>query len=383
MCASPFDILRGGPPAPRVAVLPDAVFFSRAIPVPPGASRAEVVSQVGLALESLSPFPLAQLYFGYFWPAGADRALAFASYRRRFTVEQLSEWAGAERVMPAFATLLGYEAKPATTLILSSAEGLTAIHWDRGPVPSVVLHQPLAPDATAEAIAEARATLIRAAGESTKIVDIPSPTAAAAGGSDRELLFESGEVRSGISAEVAAALDVRDKADLAALAKARRRDVLFWRAAIGAVALCVLLTLGEVGLLGAGLWEKTRVTKVAAQKGTVAHIMEEQELAGRIDELSTKRLLPLEMISVAAPEVAMPKNPPAIQFLRATTPAQNTIQIEAQTNNAGEIAGYKSALERTPSIDRVEIRDQRARDNVVTFTLIITFKPGALQPAAS
>jgi len=383
MCASPFDILRGGPPAPRVAVLPDAVFFSRAIPVPPGASRAEVVSQVGLALESLSPFPLAQLYFGYFWPAGADRALAFASYRRRFTVEQLSEWAGAERVMPAFATLLGYEAKPATTLILSSAEGLTAIHWDRGPVPSVVLHQPLAPDATAEAIAEARATLIRAAGESTKIVDIPSPTAAAAGGSDRELLFESGEVRSGLSAEVAAALDVRDKADLAALAKARRRDVLFWRAAIGAVALCVLLTLGEVGLLGAGLWEKTRVTKVAAQKGTVAHIMEEQELAGRIDELSTKRLLPLEMISVAAPEVAMPKNPPAIQFLRATTPAQNTIQIEAQTNNAGEIAGYKSALERTPSIDRVEIRDQRARDNVVTFTLIITFKPGALQPAAS
>ena len=382
MCASPFDILRGGPPAPRVAVLPDAVFFSRAIPVPPGASRAEVVSQVGLALESLSPFPLAQLYFGYFWPAGADRALAFASYRRRFTVEQLSEWAGAERVMPAFATLLGYEAKPATTLILSSAEGLTAIHWDRGPVPSVVLHQPLAPDATAEAIAEARATLIRAAGESTKIVDIPSPTAPAAGGSDRELLFESGEVRSGLSAEVAAALDVRDKADLAALAKARRRDVLFWRAAIGAVALCVLLTLGEVGLLGAGLWEKTRVTKVAAQKGTVAHIMEEQELAGRIDELSTKRLLPLEMISVAAPEVAMPKNPPAIQFLRATTPAQNTIQIEAQTNNAGEIAGYKSALERTPSIDRVEIRDQRARDNVVTFTLIISFKPGALQPAA-
>ncbi len=383
MCASPFDILRGGPPAPRVAVLPDAVFFSRAIPVPPGASRAEVVSQVGLALESLSPFPPAQLYFGYFWPAGADRAFAFASYRRRFTVEQLSEWAGAERVMPAFATLLGYEAKPATTLILSSAGGLTAIHWDRGVVPSVVLHQPLAPDATAEAIAEARAKLIRAAGESTKIVDIASPTAAAAGGSDRELLFESGEVRSRLPAEVAAALDVRDKADLAALAKARRRDVLFWRAALGAVALCVLLTLGEVGLLGAGLWEKTRVTKVAAQKGTVAHIMEEQELAGRIDELSTKRLLPLEMISVAAPEVAMPKSPPAIQFLRATTPAQNTIQIEAQTNNAGEIAGYKSALERTPSIDRVEIRDQRARDNVVTFTLIITFKPGALQPAAS
>ena len=71
MCASPLDLLRGGPPAPRVALVPDAVFFSRAITVPAGATREEVVSQVGLALESLSPFPLAQLYFGYYWPDGA------------------------------------------------------------------------------------------------------------------------------------------------------------------------------------------------------------------------------------------------------------------------------------------------------------------------
>jgi hypothetical protein len=364
-------------------MVPDAVFFSRAIPVPAGASRDEVVAQVGLALESLSPFPLTQLYFGYYWPAGADRALAYASYRRRFTAEQLAAWAGAERVMPAFAAVLGYPAKPATTVLLSSAEGLTAVHWDRGPVPAVVLHEALPPDGGEEARAAARSRLIRAAGEAVKVVDIPSPTSAVPGGSDRELLFEVGELRSALPADVAAALDIRDKADLAALAKARRRDMLLWRAATLAVVLCVLLTLGEVALFGAGLWQKTRIAKVAAQKPTVSHIMEEQDLAGRIDELSTKRLLPLEMISAASPEVAMPKNPPAIQFLRATTPAQNTIQIEAQTNNAGEIAGYKTALEKLPSVDRVEIRDQRARDNVVTFTLVITFKTGALQPAAS
>jgi hypothetical protein len=382
MCASPFDILRGGPPPPRVALLPDAVFFSRSVSVPASATRADVVAQVGLVLESLSPFPLSQLYFGYYWPAGADRALAFASYRRRFTAEQLSEWAGAERVMPAFAAILGCGAKPATTVILSSPEGLTAVHWDSEEVPSVVLHQTLAPDAPAEARAEARERLIKAAGEALSVVDAPSPLAAAPGG-DRELVFEAGPLRSRLPSDVAAALDIRDRADLAALAKARRRDVALWRAAVGALALCLILTLGEAALVGAGLWEKARIAKVAAQRSTVTHIMEEQDLAGRIDELSTKRLLPLEMISAVSPEVAMPKGAPAIQFLRATTPALNTIQIEAQTNNAGEIAGYKSAIEHTPSVDRVEIRDQRARDNVVTFTLIITFKPGALVPAAS
>jgi hypothetical protein len=383
MCASPSDFFRGGPLPPRVAILPDAVFFSRAIPIPQGATRADVVSQVGLALESLSPFPLAQLYFGYYWPPGADRAFAFASYRRRFTAEQLAEWAGAEHVMPAFASVLACEVPPATTLILTSDGGLTAVHWDRGQVPSVVLHKALAPEATADERAAARAGLIRSAGEAAKVVDVNAPPLALAGGRDSELVFEAAGLRSVIPADVAAALDVRDKADLEAMAAERRRSMVLWRVAMGAVAACLLLALVELGLVGAGFWEKARIAKVAAQKPTVTHIMEEQELAGRIEELSTKRLLPLEMISVASPAVVTPKDPTGIQFLRATASAIDTIQIEAQTNNAGEIPGYKTALEKMPGVDRVEIQGQRARDNVVSFTLIVTFKPGALTPAAS
>ena len=112
MCASRLTSSAAGPPPPRVAVLPDAVFFSRPIPVPAAATRPEVVSQVGLALESFSPFPLAELYHGYYWPEGADRALAYAAYRRRFTVEQISEWSGAEFVIPAFAAFLGGRCGP-------------------------------------------------------------------------------------------------------------------------------------------------------------------------------------------------------------------------------------------------------------------------------
>jgi hypothetical protein len=385
MCASPLDFLRAGPPPPRAVILPDSVFFSRTIALPAGASRSEVVGQVGLALEALSPFPLAQLYYGYFLPDGADRALAFASYRRRFTAEQMAEWGGAEYVLPAFAAVLGCDPAAATTVVLAAAEGLTAVHWDQGPVPSVVLHRPLKPDATEDERALARAEIIRAAGEARTIVDAPSPPVARAGRSEGELAFEAGSLRSRFPAGVAAALDVRDKGDLAALARARRRGVLVWRVALGAVAACALFALGELALLGAGFWQAARVAKVAAQRPTVARIMEEEDLAIRIDELSTKRLLPLEMISVVSPEVAMPKNPPSIQFLRAMANASalNTIEIEAQTNNAGEIAAYKTAIEQAPGCDRVEIRDQRTQNNVVSFRLIVTFKPGALAPASS
>ncbi|MGA2017364.1 MAG: hypothetical protein ABSH26_10420 [Opitutaceae bacterium] len=385
MCASPLDFLRAGPPPPRVAVLHDAVFFSRTIPVAAGASTAEVVGQVGLALEALSPFPLAQLYFGYYMPPGADRALAFAAYRRRFTAEQLEAWNGAELVLPAFAAVLGCDAQPATTVVLASQDGLTAVHWDRGPVPSVVLHQPLKPDATDDERAQARAALIRSAGEARTVLDAPSPPVARAGRSDGEIVFEAGALRSSLPLSVAGALDVRDKGDLEALARARRRDLFLWRAAIGAVAACALFAAGEAALFGAGLWQAARVAKIAAQRPTVARIMEEKDLASRIDELSTKRLLALEMISVVSPEMAMPKNPPAIQFLRATasSASANTIEIDAQTGNAGEIAAYKTAIEQTPSCDHVEIRDQRTQNNVVSFRLVVTFKPGALAPASS
>ncbi len=383
MCASPLDFLRAGPPPPRVAVLPDGMFFSRAIPVAPGSTRPEVVAQVGLALESLSPFPLAQVYFGYYWPQGADHALVFAAYRRRFTVEQVESWKGVQHVIPAFATVLGSGVPPATTVILSSLEGLTAVHWGTGPVPTVVLFQPVLPEAPPEERAEVRARLIRSAGEAKKVIDVAAAPEPQRAGSDRELAFQAGELRSALAAEDSDALDIRDKGELAALARARARDMVIWRVAIGCIVLCLAMLVGEGALLGAGFWQKARLAKVAAQKPTVQHVMAEQELAGRIDDLSTKRLLPLEMISAASPEVALPKSPPAIQFLRATANTLDSVQIEAQTSNAGEIAGYKTALEQAANVERVEIRDQRARDNVVTFTLVITFKPGALAPAAS
>jgi hypothetical protein len=382
MCASPLDFLRGGPPPPRVVLLPDAVFFSRTLPVPAGATRAEVAAQVGLALETVSPFPLAQVYYGYFWPEGSPQALAFAAYRRRFTAEQTEAWRGTGLVIPAFAAVLGYPAQPATTLVLAAPDGLTAVHWHQGAVPSSVQFAPLAPEAPDEERAAVRARLVRAAGEAAQVIDVAAAPVPLKGG-DREFTFGLGELRSTLPADTADALDVRDKGELAALARARRRDLLLWRVAAGSVAAGLLLVLGELALVGAGLWEKARLARVAARKAQVAHIMEEQELAVRIDDLSTKRLLPLEMISAAAPEVAEPKAPPAIQFLHASATTLGTIEIDAQTSNAGEIAGYKTALEQAPGIDRVEIREQRARDNIVSFKLVITFKPGMLLPATS
>ena len=386
--------LRAGPPPPKVALLPDGLFFTRALPVAAGATPAEAAAQVELALEAVSPFPIAQLFYGYFWTPGAETAFAFAAYRRRFTAEQIAAWSGADLVLPAFAALLGAAVKPATTVLLASPEGFTAIHWADGRVPASVLFRPFPPVAEGTPAAEPapleetrarlRDELIRDAGGSHTVIDLATPPAADPARSDREVTFRSGELVSPLHATVLAALDVRDKGELSSLRAARRRDVLLWRVALGCAAALLLLAVGEVGLVGGRAWQKVRDAKYRAQKPLVDKIMTSDALARRIDDLATKRLLPWEMIMALIGE-NKERLPKEIYFARVyTTPGTGiyTLSIDAQTTNVGTIAAYSSTLKALPGIENVETRGLQARGDNATFTLFITFKPDAIKPGA-
>jgi hypothetical protein len=371
--------LQTGARAPKVVLLPDALFFTRSFPVAATATPAEVATQAELALEGISPFPAGQLYHGYFWAPGAECVLVFAAYRRRLTREQLAEWDGAALVLPAFAALLGLEVEESTTVLLASAGGLTAIHWDLWAVPAAVYFRPLPPEATDADRTRVKDELLRVIGVSQKVIEVNDPIvaeASARGGN--ELVFRAGQHVSLLPAGWTAGMDVRDKAELAALRRAQARDVMLWRVFIGSLAAIGLMLLGLLALSGEGLWEKTRELKVAAQQPVVDQIMTAQSLATRTKELSTKRLLPLEMLSAVSE-----KKPAAIQFLRATTNGLYTLTIDAQTTSPNDVAVLRTALGEVSACQSVEVRDQRTRDNLMTFTLVITFKPDVLKPATS
>ena len=379
MSASPLSFLRAGPPPPKVALLPDSVFFVRAVPVSAEAEAAPggVAAQVELAMEGVSPFPLAHLYHGYYWVPGSPHALAFAAYRRRFTAEQVASWDGAEVVMPAFAALLSAQVAPATTVILASEGGLTAIHWGDGPVASWVGFQPLAPEATEEQRTAAREALIRSAGGAKTVVDLVEAPAAQSRRSDREIVFRSGELVSRLPLEAAAAADVRDKEQLASIRRGRRRDEVIWRVGIGCVAAFVVMAVLALALVGGGLWQKSRLRVVRFQQPVVDNIMTAQDLARKIGELSTRRLLPIEMIQMVHPR----RFGTTIQFLSASTSGLTTLTVTAQTANAGEISSYRNSLEALPACEKVEIRDLRSQNGNTSFTLVVTFKPDGLHPS--
>ena len=387
MSDSPLKFLRAGPPPPKVSLLPAALFFTRAIPSAPDTPAADMAAQIELALESLAPFPVAQLYHGYYFPLGATAALVFASYRRRFTAEQTELWFDADLVLPTFAAVLGAPLAPGTTVIITHAESLTALLFVAdGPTQIFTAPLPPATDdpaANEAALAAAKTELLRTVGGSLKVLDLATLPVAQPAASDGEFTFVAGEVTSRLPAATAAALDVRDKADLAARRRGLARDLLFWRVAVGCVLALVLLAVGELVLgVGRATWQQARLKQVAAQKPTVEKIMNAQALATRIEDLATKRLLPMEMISLVAGKI-----PGNIRFSRVTTESKDLDRavIEARTDNSGEITLFKTALEGLPEVASVEISSQRNSPGSPTtsFTVTTTFKPGAVKPAAA
>ncbi len=380
------DTLRAGPPPPKVALLPDALFFSRAVAVTSGASAAEAAAQIELALESASPFPLAQLFYGWWWTPGAEHAFVFAAYRRRFTTDQTAAWGDAEMVLPAFAALLGAKVEPGTTIVLASADGVTAVHWGAGPVPAKVLCKPFPPEATEEQRAQTREELIKEIGGSKTVIDLAAPPAADPALTDREVAFRSGDVVSTLPAAVVATLDVRDKVELAARRASRRRDLILWRVTVGLAAALVLLGAGELARLGGLQWQKVRLAQLNAQRPRVEAIMRSNELATRIEDLATKRLLPLEMMSVILGGEDSKLRPPGVTFNRLVADIKNglyTLIVDAQTNNAGEVSLYETVLKKLPAVEDANAQIQSTRGELTTFRLTVKFRPGAVKPDSS
>ncbi len=364
------------PPPRKVVVLPDALFFVRAVPVAEGTAAADVAGQVELALEVIAPFPIAQLYYGYHWKPGATHALVFAAYRKRFTSGDVESWAGAEAIIPEFATSLGEAHASATTLIVSGADSLTAIHYgDASGVPTQVRVESLSAEATEAERATARDALLKPLGGTITAVEIGATPQLDQESPQGEFVFRAGSASAHFTATEIESLDVRDKVELAARRRAHARDIILWRTFLGSAAAIALALFLELALVGSGLWQKQRLAVIARQSPVVNTIMTSQSLATRIDELSTKRLMPFEMLAVLNA-----KRPPTIQFMRTVTSGLYKLEVEAQTSSSADINVYRAALNDLPECEKAEVLDPRSRDGVSTFRLVVTFKPDAFKP---
>jgi hypothetical protein len=371
------ESLKMSVPARKVVLLADAHFFCRAVPVHENATPAEAAAQVELALEALSPFPPAQMYHGHFWRPGAKHACVFAAYRKRFTNEQIESWADAEAVLPMFAAMLGAPIKHLTTLLLWSEKGLTAINWnDVNDAPVSVIARELPPEPTeADRAALRAAVLLESGGPRTVVEPATAPVYDATARGD-EFVFRCDPLTVAFTREQLDVLDVRDKEELAARRRSRSRDLLLWRVLMGCAAAIALAASLDVALIGGRLWQKGRMMRVELQEPVVAKILMAKNLSTRIDELSTRRMRPFEMISMVAE-----KKPASVTFVSATVTNLYTLDVEAQAATSTDLDAFRSALNSNPGFASVEFKGNRLQNGLTTFRVVVTFRPEAFQAA--
>jgi len=362
----------------KIVLLPDHAFFVRVVPLAPGTPPDGVAAQAELALEGLSPFPAAQLCYGYFHPPGADHLLVHAAYRRRFTTADAAAWADAEAVLPAFAVWLGLAPAQPLALRVTGPEGVTALGWNgRDAVPAVVATKALAADATTEEREAVRTQLAAQLAGLPPPVDLAEPAGTESRPGDDGAVFRSGAFTARLTTDQLDSLDVREKAELAAHRTDRQRNLRLWRIFAGCVAAVGLAAVLELALVGGRLWLGARKALAAAQAPAAQAIETRRSLATRIDELSTRRLLPIRML-----EIVNEKRPPTIQFLRAATKGLYVLEIEGQTTATPDVFNYEAALKALPACDHTDLGQTTDRGGITRFTLTVTFKPAALLPAA-
>jgi hypothetical protein len=184
---------------------------------------------------------------------------------------------------------------------------------------------------------------------------------------------------------VTTTLDVRDKAELASLRNARRRDIGMWRVALGCAAALLLLGLGELALTAGRAWLGVRERLYAVQKPRVDRIANEHDLTNRIEDLATKRLLPLEMVTQVVGE-NNERIPADIQFTRVYADKGQglyTLVISGKTDNAPQVNAYEAALKNLPAVESAHARFSQVSGARATFDITVTFKPGALNPTGT
>ncbi len=367
------SLLPAPPPPPPVVLLPGDRFFVRRIEL---AEDADAAGQVELAIEGLSPFSAAQLYFGHIRSADGRSALVYATYRRRFSTEELEPWGDAACVLPEFIGLCAVRPESDAVVVHQGAARITGLAWRGGePLPAAVLVRewPEAEQMTFVAELRERAGLPPTVpvqvlqGELTGNVIDGGAVALSAG--ENEPLA--------LAPEALDQADVREDAFLEARRRDARRDMLLWRALLGAAALLALAAFLDAGAAFFSWQAERREARIEAQTPEVEHLETADSLAHRIAELSDRRLMPFEMLAHINPT-----RPASVEFQRAVIKDVNKIEIAARTNNAGDVDGYARALRSLPALAAVDTSGVQTRNNVTTFMLALTFRPEQLRAAA-
>ncbi len=371
----------------KVLSLPAHLFFIERVEIPAELEPGELDDFAELTIESISPFPLDQLYWGYLFAESSSSILLHAAHRER--VKQVSPepveayaWA-----VPEFAPLATAEFPETTELVLPSATGVSILHFGKGNgVPTYASTAAYLPEQEEETVHALRADAPDLGPDAPRLR--LQPTSATLG-DDNHPVFNfqltgksdppSDEARLTRICPEGAFLwraDVRDAAFKKAERNARRISLLSLRTLGWAVLAALLLLIGELVLLGGHGWLGSRQNRVAQQQPLVDTISEQQSLMHKLEQIERNDLRPIAIL-----DALNNLRPKGIYFTKTVVEGENTILIDGVSNNVSALNGYTDALKNSGTFELLQDPKTITRQGKTTFTLQLGYSAPAADAA--
>ncbi len=374
-------------PAEQVLTVPGYLFFSESFDIPEDLDDSELADFAELSLESIAPFPLDQLLWGFIRGTDSNRILLYAAHRDRIKSANLNDLDTYDWVLPDFAMLAGALFPEDTEILLESEASLTRLNFETGieQPHSIISLKSEGVDSTSSTIqklerlcppspTKPRRLHIKLGNSEIddqgqcvfKFESIDSP--------DRDSEFGKW-VELKPSDESLWTADIRSLEFKQNERKNRQTSAFLSKIGGYAAVFAILLFLAEILLIGGNIWKKSLDAKIVNRAPAVRTIEDKQSLMNKLEQVAQNELQPIKILSVLNKVRLNQKL--GIHFTEAEIEGENRVTIEGISQTVNELNRYKDILLSSGEFSLLDQPKSMTRGGVTTFTLSFSFDASA------
>lgn len=366
--------------AEQVLHLPGYLFFVECVDLPPALEGHEVADFAELTVESIAPFPLEQLYWGFLYAVDTTSILIYAAHRDRLKKYGANNIDAYAWVLPDFASLQGAHFPEATEITLLSEESIAILHVEGGSeIPSAVVAQPNHGGNPARMIEAIREELDDSANFPRKLALRLVDSVINENGIPTFHYVEEG-TNNGVSYGKWNELSTTEKtlwqADIRSSnfkkteRSTRRTSALLTKITAWAALFALLLVGLEIVLLAGKAWLGTQTDQIAAQKPAIALLEEKQAFMNKVEQVAPEN----ELRPIAVLEALNTTRPAGIYFTSTETEGENRITIDGIASTINDFNRYTGSLKVSGIFELVGDPKQITRSGKTTFTVTLDYK---------
>ncbi|HCJ11961.1 MAG: hypothetical protein A2Y14_02380 [Verrucomicrobia bacterium GWF2_51_19] len=358
--------------------IPGELFFTQSVALAEKLHAKELEAFLALTLESSSPFPLDQLYWGY-WRDGAHVLLYAISQKKLFELVDSKALVGTH-VLPSFFAPIVNDVDHAATQCVVFGKSLSMLYFEPlAKVPSKVFSF-----STDQKIDEALLDLARQKAEAFfdlnsmffekrvwSIVQFAREKQHFTFTLANRHLVNGTEttIVNKVDEHILYQADIRPKSQLIAEKKAFGKNALLNKALGLSAVFLFLLLLGYAGLFAGKLFVQKQQLQFEAQAPRVKKIEAQDALVTKIDGIISENFRPFELL-----EVLNQDRPTTLYFLSSTLENNHRVEIVGVAQNINEVNAYRQRLLTSKDLSSAELDRVESAMGKVTFNLYVNFK---------